>query len=530
MNSKDEFQKHIESYIDRYLEIDAEYLSESKEYKKKLNILKNEVVCYYKTNHTCDLFWEAINKNIKYNIFFEILLNSLDTKKLQTEYNNYVEEIFNKYEKFYYLKVDYTKLNINLKKKIAKYNYDLLNYCFNNYKLSSNLDSIILNKLIEFNTNVENKLKLISENTEYLHDLTNSIQNMYFNSKNNNYIKVNAYTNELYRLVCKVLTHLKKYIKNSDVKKEIDLFIRIKDETPKVFKPISGEIFLNSYSVETIQLKNTTNLDIEDFINQYNYELVLSLIYKDISCIDYLKYNSSIGYIDDKNIKDIEILINKKLPLEIESIISNLSKELVEKYIKFLLDRGVFKLNNIQDEMMFKLFINIVYEINDEDTSIYKNFNNLKDICILFEFILKKYCLKIYDKTFEFSIENILKTLKSDEIFRGDNILLGDKKLLEVIRYYLVGVIHDNSTTKSGYDLRNRILHSYSDNEEYIKTNRYIKELLFFIICIVNNLIESKYMNTSDNGNSNYIDKKLIEGNLDYIDKLYIDIYKNTTH
>lgn len=530
MNSKDEFQKHIESYIDRYLEIDAEYLSESKEYKKKLNILKNEVVCYYKTNHTCDLFWEAINKNIKYNIFFEILLNSLDTKKLQTKYNNCVEEIFNKYEKFYYLKVDYTKLNINLKKKIAEYNYNLLIYCLNNYKLSSNLDSIILNKLIEFNTNVENKLKLISENNEYLHDLTNSIQNMYFNSKNNNYIKVNAYTNELYRLVCKVLTHLKKYIKTSDVKKEIDLFIRIKDETPKVFKPISGEIFLNSYSVETIQLKNTTNLDIEDFINQYNYELVLSLIYKDISDAERLKYNSIIGSIDDKNIRDIAILIHKKLPIKLDSKISILSEELVEKYIKFLLDRGVFKLNNIQEEMMFKLFINILYEINDEDNSIYKNFNNLKDICVLFEFILKKYCFEIYNETFEFSIENILKTLKSSEIFRRDNTLLSDKKFLDVIRYYLVGVIHDNSTTKYGYDLRNRILHSYSDNKEYIKTNRYIKELLFFIICIVNNLIENKYENTLCIDNSDYINKKLIEGNLDSIDNVYINIYKNTTH
>lgn len=529
MNSKDEFQKHIDGYIDRYFEYSIKS-KESKEYKKKINLLKNEFVYYYKTNHNYDLFWESINTDIKYNIFFEILLNGLDTKRLQTDYNNCIEELFNKNKKFYYLNINYTKLDINLKKKIEKYNYDLLNYCFNNYKLSSNFDETILDKLIEFNTNVENKLKLISENNKYIDALTNSISFMYSNSKTNTYIIFNSSINETYVLICKVLIYLKKYIKNNDVKKEIDLFLRLKDETPKVFKPMSGEIFLNSYSVETIQLKNTKNLDILDFIYQYNYELVSSLIYEDISCIDYLKYNSSIGSKVDKNIKDIEISINKKLPQELDSKISILSEELIEKYIKFLLDRGVFKLNNIQEEMMFKLFINILYEINDEDNSIYKNFNNLKDICILFEFILKKYCFEIYNETFEFSIENILKTLKSSEIFRRDNTLLSDKKFLDVIRYYLVGVIHDKSTTKYGYDLRNRILHSYSDNKEYIKTNRYIKELLFFIICIVNNLIENKYENTLCIDNSDYINKKLIEGNLDYIDNVYINIYKNTTH
>lgn len=530
MYSKDDFKKHIEGYIDRYLEINAEYLSESKEYKKELNPLKNEVVYYYKTNHNYALFWEVINKNIKYNIFFEILLSGLATKKLQTEYNNCVEELFNKYGKFYYLNIKYIKLNINLKKKIIEYNYDLLIYCLNNYKLSSNFDSTILYKLIEFNTNLENKLKLISENDKYIYDLTNSISYMYFNSKNNNYIKVNAYTNESYGLICEVLTSLKKYVKNNDVKKEIDLFIRLKDETDKIFTPMSGEIFLNHHSVETIKLKNTTNLYIVGFIHQYNYELVSSLIYKEISGIDYLKYNSSIGTKVDRNIKDIELLITKKLPQELESRMSILSKEIIDKYIKFLLDKGVFKLNNIQDEMMFKLFINILDKINDEDNNIYKNFNNLKDICILFEFILKKYCSEIYTETFEYSIENILKTLKSSENFRIYDVLLSDKKFLDVIRYYLVGVIHDNSTTKCGYDLRNRILHSYSNNEEYIKNNKYIKELLFFLICIINNLIENKYMNISCIDNSDYINKKILSGNLDYIDKLYIDIYKNTTH
>lgn len=325
MNSKDEFQKHIEWYIDRYFE----YLiksKESKEYKKKINLLKNEVVYYYKTNHNYDLFWESINTNIKYNIFFEILLNGLDTKRLQTDYNNCIEELFNKNKKFYYLNINYTKLDINLKKKIAKYNYDLLNYCFNNYKLSSNFDETIFNKLSELNINMENKLKLIFENNEYINDLTNSISCMYSNSKTNNYIKFNVYVNELYVLICETLISFKKNIKDVDVKKEIDLFIRLKDETPKVFKPMSGEIFLNSYSVETIQLKNTKNLDILDFTYQYNYELVSSLIYKNISDAERLKYNSIIGSIDDKNIRDIAILIHKKLPIELDSRISILSE------------------------------------------------------------------------------------------------------------------------------------------------------------------------------------------------------------
>lgn len=530
MYSKDDFKKHIEGYIDRYLKIGKDYSVNSKEYKKEFNQLKNEVVYYYKTNHNYDLFWDVLNSNIDYLKYTYILLEGLNTKKLQTDYNNCVEEMFNKYEKFYYLNINYTKLNMSLKKKIEKYNYTLLTYCLNNYKLSSNFDSTILNKLIELSVNMENKLKLISENNKYLNDLTNSISYMYSNSKTNNCIKFNSYINEPYILICEVLTSLKKYVKNSDVKKEIDLFIRLKNETHKIFTPMSGEIFLNSYSVETIQLKNTTSLAVVDFIHHYNYELVSSLIYKEISGIDYHLYNSSIGSKADRNIKDIELLINKKLPQELESRISILSKEIIGKYIKFLLDTGVFKLNIVQEEMMFKIFINILDKINDEDNSIYKNFNNLKDICILFEFILKKYCSEIYNETFEYSIENILKTLKSSEIFRRYDVLLSDKKFLDVIRYYLVGVIHDNSTTKCGYDLRNRILHSYSNNEEYIKNNKYIKELLFFIICIINNLIENKYMNTEDTGNSNYIDKKLIEGNLDYIDKLYIDIYKNTTH
>lgn len=70
-----------------------------------------------------------------------------------------------------------------------------------------------------------------------------------------------------------------------------------------------------------------------------------------------------------------------------------------------------------------------------------------------------------FQKHIEGYIENILKTLKSSEIFRRDNTLISDKKFLDFIRYYLVGVIHDKSTTKYGYDLRNRILHSYSDNK-----------------------------------------------------------------
>ena len=67
---------------------------------KKLGIIGKNISYSFSKKYFENKFQNLMLKNYSYDIFD---LNDISD----------VEEIFNKYEKFYYLKVDYTKLNIN---------------------------------------------------------------------------------------------------------------------------------------------------------------------------------------------------------------------------------------------------------------------------------------------------------------------------------------------------------------------------------------------------------------------------------
>lgn len=397
------------------------------EYDKNIKYYENiKNILFQKNNNKVIQFFN--NKPYEMNIFYDIILSFLNTtiEKMKSERDKTQTELFNKIKIYYDILVDSIKF-INETQAI-KY----INNYYNNF---NDIDNIITNQntelienlfrnpienLTQFFTSFDDVLKLIKitdDETEQIDNKTKLLNKFYLqltNKKNYKFIKLNTDT------------------------------IALKSNSKIGF--LEGNTKLNNLHID---------------LNKLNFRYGLN--------------GSSIELIDDgDNTKVGEYSIENAFQLsKSESnipIISILFDKFyqIQKYllIRYILSKIYDNLpNTVTPPPELKSLIESVRKFNDEIISTLNT--NPSDISVLLITIGK-----LVDKVFNANIENIIKTITNDIVFKLNNIGLATD-------YKTINITSLNKIDISAFDIDeiNRTIYKMFKKQKKLEYYKYVENI-----------------------------------------------------